>query len=211
MKDIKDGQGFDSDFRCRRSLFQYNYSHDNEGGFMLICTPGNSYNEDTIVRYNISQNDGINSARVLHFGGGASNTLIYNNTFYIGPQQDLPLVKCTDWSGGNAVGTRFYNNIFYVDGRVTYDWGKSRDTLFEHNIFYGQHLGIPADRYALTNRPPLVKPGSGANAFNSLAGYKLRRDLSIIPHGGLVPQNGGRDFFGEVVEPGRPPTLGACE
>ena len=43
MKGTVDGQGFDSDFLCRRSLFQYNYSHNNDGGFMLICTPGNSY------------------------------------------------------------------------------------------------------------------------------------------------------------------------
>ena len=71
IKGIKDGQGFDSDYLCRRSVFQYNYSHDNDGGFMLICTPGNSYNEDTVIRYNISQNDGLNSARVFHFGGGA--------------------------------------------------------------------------------------------------------------------------------------------
>ena len=62
MHGIGDGQGFDSDFLCRRSVFQYNYSHDNDGGFMLICTPGDSYCDDTVIRYNISQNDGINSA-----------------------------------------------------------------------------------------------------------------------------------------------------
>ena len=62
MHGIGDGQGFDSDFLCRRSIFQYNYSHDNDGGFMLICTPGDSYCEGTVVRYNVSQNDGINSA-----------------------------------------------------------------------------------------------------------------------------------------------------
>ena len=76
MKGTKDGQGFDSDYRCRRSVFQHNYSHDNEGGFFLICAPGRSYNEDTIIRYNISQNDGINSARVFHISG-AKNTQIY--------------------------------------------------------------------------------------------------------------------------------------
>jgi hypothetical protein len=43
MKGTKDGQAFDSDYRCRNTLFQYNYSHDNEGGFMLICSPGTSY------------------------------------------------------------------------------------------------------------------------------------------------------------------------
>ena len=111
MKGTKDGQGFDSDYRCRRSVFQHNYSHDNEGGFFLICAPGRSYNDDTIIRYNISQNDGINSARVFHISG-AKNTKIYNNTIYIGPKQNLPLMVFNDWDGGNARDTFFYNNIF---------------------------------------------------------------------------------------------------
>lgn len=40
-----DGQGFDSDFNSRRTTIQYNYSHDNAGGFLLICSP--RYNERT--------------------------------------------------------------------------------------------------------------------------------------------------------------------
>ena len=153
MHGIGDGQGFDSDFLCRRSIFQYNYSHDNDGGFMLICTPGDSYCDDTVIRYNISQNDGINSARVFHFGGGARNTLIYNNVIYIGPKQDLPLLQYTEWSGGNAQNTHFLNNIFYVDGRVTYDWGKSKQNVFEHNVFFGNHQGRPDDPVRASTSP----------------------------------------------------------
>ncbi len=208
MKGTKDGQGFDSDYLCRRSLFQYNYSHDNEGGFFLICTPGNSYNEDTIIRYNISQNDGINSARVFHFGGGATNAQIYNNTVYVGPQQDLPLVLCTDWSGGNARGTRFYNNIFYVDGRVTYDWGKSQDTVFENNVFYGTHVNPPTDPKGTTNCPPLVQPGGGGNVFDSLKSYRIADGMDPI-HGRLIQNNGGRDFFGNPVSDQTQPRVGA--
>jgi hypothetical protein len=210
MKGTKDGQGFDSDYRCRRSVFQYNYSHDNEGGFFLICTPGNSYCEDTIIRYNISQHDGINSARVFQFGGGAKNTRIYNNTIYLGPEQKLPLVKCTDWSGGNAEGTRFFNNIFYVDGSATYDWGKSHDTVFENNIFYGGHVDPPPDAHAITNRPALLQPGSAKNGFDSLVGYKFRQGTEI-PRGKIVTNNGGRDLFGTPVASDKPPYIGAIE
>ena len=42
MKGTLDGQGFDSDYRCHRTLIQYNFSHENEGGFILICAPGTS-------------------------------------------------------------------------------------------------------------------------------------------------------------------------
>jgi hypothetical protein len=43
--------------------FQYNLSHDNDGGFMLICNygglglPKSIGNIGTIIRYNISVND----------------------------------------------------------------------------------------------------------------------------------------------------------
>ncbi len=210
MKGAKDGQGFDSDYRCRRSLFQYNYSHDNEGGFFLICTPGNSYNEDTVIRYNISQNDGIHSARVFHFGGGAKNTQVYNNTIYVGPKQDLPLVLCTEWSGGNAEGTRFFNNIFYVDGRVTYNLGKSRDTVFDNNVFCGGHIEPPSDPRAITNCPLLVRPGSGGAGFDSLAAYRFRAGADI-PRGRVVENNGGRDFVGNAVPADQPCSIGAVQ
>jgi hypothetical protein len=210
MKGDKDGQGFDSDYRCRRSIFQYNYSHDNEGGFMLICAPGTSYNEDTVIRYNISQNDGTNSARVFHFGGSASNTKVYNNTIYVGPEQNLPLLIFDAWDHGNADSTRFFNNIFYVDGRVTYEWGKSTDTLFESNVFYGAHVGMPIDAHGMTNRPPLLAPGSGSRGLDSTSGYTLRADPKF-PRGRIVRNNGGRDFFGKAVPKDQPPSIGACQ
>lgn len=209
MKGTKDGQGFDSDYRCRRSVFQYNYSHDNEGGFFLICAPGNSYCEGTVIRYNISQNDGINSARVFHISG-AKHTQIYNNTIYIGPKQDLPLLLFTEWNGGNASNTVFRNNIFYVDGRVTYDLGKSQHTVFDNNVFFGHHHQPPPDPRAVTNRPGLVKPGSGADGFGSLSGYQWRDAGSCVP-GQIVTDHGGRDFFGRPLPSGRPPCVGAAQ
>jgi len=209
MRGTKDGQGFDADYRCRRSVFQYNYSHNNEGGFMLICAPGNSYNEDTIIRYNISQNDGVNSARIFHLSG-AKNTKIYNNTIYVGPHQNLPLLLFNDWDGGSAQDTFFYNNIFYVAGRVTYDFGKSQNTVFEHNVFYGVHEGRPVDRHAMTNEPALRAPGQGAAGFASLAAYQLRDEHACLP-GRLVPEHGGRDFFGNPVAADRAPCVGAAQ
>ncbi len=177
---------------------------------MLICTPGNSYCENTIIRYNISQNDGLNSARVFHFGGGAKNTRIYNNVIYVGARQDLPLMLFTEWSRGNAQNTFVYNNIFYVDGRVTYRWGKSTNTSFEHNIFFGRHIEPPNDPHASTNRPPLVNPGSGQSGLASLAGYKLLSNQQL-PIGRLVENNGGRDFFGNPLPARQPPCIGVYE
>lgn len=56
-----DGTAFDTDWGTEgTTVFQYNYSHDNEGGFWLDCSSLN-YNknyEKTILRYNISLRDG---------------------------------------------------------------------------------------------------------------------------------------------------------
>jgi len=210
MKGTNDGEGFDSDYLCRRSLFQYNYSHDNDGGFMLICAPKESYCAGTVIRYNISQKDGLRTARVFHFGGSSSNTLVYNNTIYVGTNQDLPLMHFSEWNDGWAQDVKFYNNIFYAAGRVTYDWGKSRDVGFDRNVFFGQHAEIPPDANAVTNCPPLLLPGSGGEGFASLRGYRLKPD-SDFPRGRIIPDNGSRDFFGRRVPPNRPPGIGAAD
>lgn len=209
MKGIKDGQGFDSDYRCRRSVFQYNYSHDNEGGFMLICSPGNSYNEGTIIRYNLSQNDGLNSARVFHISG-VRDTLIHNNTIYVGAHQHLPFVLFNEWDGGSAANTRFVNNLIYVDGRVTYDLGKSSGTVFENNLYYGLHERRPEDAHAVTNRPPLRKPGSARDGFDSLNGYQSTARPDFL-HGQFIRNNVSRDFFGQPIPTNRPPSIGCAE
>jgi hypothetical protein len=205
IKGTKDGQAFDSDYRCRRSIFQYNYSHDNEGGFMLICSPGTSYNEGTVIRYNVSQNDGLDTARVFHISG-VSNTWIYNNVVYLGPKQNLPLLLFNEWDRGSARDTRFFNNIFYVEGRATIEWGKSAGNVFSNNVFYGNIVGVPAG--SLTNRPPLARPGSGKDGLDSLTGYKLEREFE---RGLILPNNGGRDFFGNAVPADKPPCIGVFE
>ena len=207
MKGTRDGQAFDCDALCRNTVFQYNYSHDNEGGFLLVCATPEYYCEGSVIRYNISQNDGVNTARVFHLGGPVRNTHIYNNTVYIGPQQNLPLFLCTD-DDGWPEDTFIRNNIFYVEGRVRYEWGESRNHVFECNAFYGRHDGRPDDPKAVTSRPPLAGPGTGGETMETLGGYRLApRAPDLL--GILIPGNGGRDFFGTPRPLDRPPTLGA--
>ena len=144
-KGTKDGQAFDSDYLCNRTIIQYNYSYENEGGFILVCSPGNSYNIDTIVRNNVSVRDGINSARVIQIGGNPTHTQFLDNTIVLGPKQNLPLVSFNDWDGGNAKDTSFIHNSFIVSdgGRATYALGKSTGTRFSNNIIVGRHDGLP--------------------------------------------------------------------
>ncbi len=209
MRGTKDGQGFDSDYNCRGSVFQYNYSHDNDGGFMLICTPqvgrGNIGCVGTVVRYNISRNDG---ARIFHIGGPVQNTRIYNNVFYVPKERDILAVLCTDWKGW-ARDTYFYNNIFYVDGRVRYEFGKSTNNMFEHNAFYGRHENRPEDPFAILADPMLVRPGGGGDGLDSLEGYKLADGSPCIGAGVVIEDCGGRDFWGARIPKGGKRDIGA--
>lgn len=207
----KDGQSFDSDYWCHRTLIQYNYSFENEGGFMLICTPGNAVNEDTVIRYNISMRDGINSARVFHFGGGAARTRVYNNTIVIGPHQDLPLLLFGEWAGGKAKDTRFANNLFIVEegGRATYQLKTSSGNVFESNLFAGRHEGLP-DGCAVVPAPAFAGALKPAPGFDSLKSLR-RASGTKFPRGSVIANNGGRDFFGNPVPRDRSPAIGAVE
>ena len=209
MKGTKDGQGFDSDYNCRNSLFQYNYSHDNEGGFMLVCSPSPSSRnvgcEGTVIRYNISRNDG---ARIFHIGGRPRNTKIYNNVFYVPEGREIYAVLCTDWDGW-AENTHFCNNIFYVDGKVRYEFGQSKNNVFEHNVFYGAHENRPDDPSAILTDPMLVDAGSGADGLKFLEGYKLKPGSPCIDAGLAVENCGDQDFWGARLTENAKADIGA--
>jgi hypothetical protein len=229
VKGTRDGQAFDSDGNCQGTVFQYNYSHDNDGGFLMICDDGDwkePYsvgNRKTIVRYNISQND---AARTFHLTGPVRDARIYNNTIFIGPNMDLPLFLFTEYHGW-ADGVYVANNIFYVTGSAHYSHGtskhlngsyeiapgfaQSRNVEFENNVYYGRHDNPPAGPSARTANPLLLGPGSGLKGLDSLEGYKLKDGSPCVGVGVPIPENGDRDFWGGRLTPGKNPAIGAHE
>jgi hypothetical protein len=75
--------GFDADDGAVDTLFEYNWTHDNSGGSVnVVADPryNASPNYGTVVRFNVSENDG---ARVFAVGGTVSNTSFVNNTAYV--------------------------------------------------------------------------------------------------------------------------------
>jgi len=210
MKGTKDGQGFDSDWNCRNTLIQYNYSHDNEGGFLLICNDGSVGaptsvgNVGTVVRYNISQNDGARTFQI----SAVKDTDIYNNTIYVSPDLDVYAVQCHSWSGW-AQNTHFLNNIFYAGGTMKYEFGNTSGTMFSNNAFFGHQANRPADPRTVLAGPALMDPGGGGEGRGSLAAYTLKPDSPCLGAGLSVAGNGGRDFWGNPVPEGSPPDIGA--
>ena len=197
---VWDSEAFDDDNTCRNTVFQYNFSHDNAGGFLLMCGGARG----TVVRYNVSQKDAI--ALFTLEGDGTGQATIYNNTFYIGPNLSVNLARNTF---GHPRGLRFLNNLFYADGSLSYDFGGIQDVSFSHNAFWGNHHGRPADSGAVLASPMLVAPGSGKDGCASLDGYKLRPGSPCSGAGEVVPNNGGRDFWGRAVPQDQPPGIGA--
>ena len=185
MRGTRDGEGYDSDYNCRGTLFQYNFSHDNDGGFMLICDDGsqnppwNIGNSGTVIRHNISVNDGLHTFNIT---GPCANTQISSNVFYVGKGQDISLVNGGNWGNAWPTDTRFANNVFYVAGKGHFDLGGMVGTTFNHNSYWGGIERIPVDPNAVLSDPKLVAPGS-KNAY----GYALQADSPLRQNIGFSP------------------------
>ena len=212
MKGTKDGMAFDSDGNRRNTTIQYNYSHDNDGGFVMIC--GGRSNVGNIVRYNVSQND---AHRLIYITGPVRDIQFYNNICYLRKGLDAWAI----WPGGGGPGeatapsgyaeyVRFFNNIFYFEGRGEYHLGEMQ-AIFEANVFFGNQVNPPRDPRALTSDPMLVAPGTGRDGLESAAGYQFKAGSPCIDSGVDAGWNGGRDFYGNVVPAGKVPNRGAFE
>lgn len=205
-----DSEAFDIDLGTPGyTIIQYNYSHDNEGGFLLhMGDPGPDFTYG-IVRYNISQNDGNGfDSRVFelhpHPNGKVVPIHIYNNTVYNNTK-----IGVLDRAGGTGVhpGLEFRNNIFYSPALQFDD---QANILYNHNLYYAGPKAA-SDSSALTVNPALVAPGTGGKGINTVSGYKLLPASPATASGALISNNGGRDFFGSPVSATRLPAIGAAE
>ncbi|MBT8038414.1 MAG: right-handed parallel beta-helix repeat-containing protein [Verrucomicrobiae bacterium] len=162
-----DAQGYDCDYSCKGTVFQYNLSINNEGGFMLICSPGikkkgwlvhNAVNEGSVVRYNLSINDGsrrvghknYSSPSFLITGNSTTNTHIFRNILILprkeDPKMDTSLITFGAWGGAAAQNTSITENAFVLlNGQVgTFKHHQTMvNTTFRENRFYGNVQPIP--------------------------------------------------------------------
>ena len=165
-----DGYAFDSDYDSNNSLFQYNLSFNNDGGFLLLCNSGgwpkeySAGNNGTIVKYNISINDGIRQhivkgkkehfSPVIHITGPTVNSKIEHNLFYIIKKPhgkvDRTFICSDDWRG-YADSTFFRNNNIYIEEpTLAFDGTLSTNNFFEGNLYIGD-LTTPASGFKKYN------------------------------------------------------------
>ncbi|MEI0737234.1 hypothetical protein VQ056_12105 [Paenibacillus sp. JTLBN-2024] len=200
----EDGHGFDVDAGNIGSLVQYNYSHDNAGGFMLFVND-TYYTVNTIVRYNISQND---RKSIFRYSGSIDNVYNYNNTVYVGQASGNPVMS--DYftkASGTPRNIKNYNNVYYSVGDRGWDL---RGQTFDYNAYYGGNTLVQADAHKVTADPKFVDPGSGSIGMNTVGGYKLQAGSPLIGAGIRINDNGGRDYFGNPLY-NEAPDIGAHE
>ncbi|MFE3454865.1 hypothetical protein ACFXJ8_38675 [Nonomuraea sp. NPDC059194] len=201
----KDSMAYDIDGGNLGATFQYNLSHDNDGGFFLFC-PVNGPVRDAVVRYNVSQNDhhrGIENCNT----GSVESAQVYNNTIYIGDGISQVVVN------ENTVATRnvtMSNNIIYKGGTGTASFKFAAGTgyRFDRNTISAWIANPPVNPGGTTANPLMCNPGR-ATTLATARGYRLQPTSPAINAGAAIAGNGGRDFFGASIT--NPPNIGASE
>lgn len=183
-----DGTAFDTDWGTGgTTTFQYNYTHGNQGGFWLDCA---GINKDpghvkTVLRYNVSVDDEKYIIRA-----GDMPTELYNNTFY---KSEGKLDACFGNAGKNH---KFWNNIFYF--KSVPDWASS---IYENNLYYPCDANA-TDQYAVTEDPQFFSPAAAQDGMAFADHFKIRNTSPCISKGMYIPDNGGRDFWGNELNKG---------
>ena len=166
---------FDADIGSLRTVIEYNWSHDNQGGLFSLCN--NPYDETnvtdgTIVRFNVSENDGI---RAFGFSGAVTHSLIYNNTVFIGPGHKEAIVEMRPFSESRprfADGAVFFNNLLIVAGKAFYDLAEAQNLSFDSNCIIGSVQTELFERRAVAIMPDTWSSHAPAKSWGGLKVYK---------------------------------------
>lgn len=194
-----DGNAFDVDYGTNDTLFQYNYSHDNEGGMMLFCGCGGLTSQATF-RYNVSEND---KGRI-NFVAGASEAEFYNNTIILPADAGHLLNQTT----GSGTAMLMANNLIVASAPVT-DQSTSHPSSvnipWRNNAFSGPGGTWPVGsaNVAIAEKLALAA-GSGMDRFKIQDAQLAAKGLPIAPEGTT-------DFFGNIVPSSCAPDIGAFQ
>lgn len=148
-----DASGFDSDYLCKNTIIQYNYSHHNDWGGLLVCSWGkvkNAFNDGTIVRNNIFQDE---KHHIIRFSGNITNTEISNNLFVTDSKIDDVVMWYKHWGNIWPNKTMLSGNVFYNKGDIKFlNLGETSDNSFSKNILYGSEYTDFKDFEYLSNK-----------------------------------------------------------
>lgn len=196
-----DSMAFDFDYGVQNCLYEYNYSHDNLGGFLMLC-PGPGATVNNIARYNVSVNDGLyEGAPIIRLGTGKYGSVgvqIYNNTMYWEDNGGYALNLAQDsyWEGSGIKDVTLFNNIFF--GPATGSMSTQAGVSYNNNLVYSSdgsaqniYRSASNDENAVYEDPLFAdvedfSAGTWADGKTTLGkadGFKLQKDSPAVDAG----------------------------
>ena len=211
-----DGEGFDIDISEIHTTLQYNYSHDNGGGFLLLCNlgEGKKISKNHVIRFNLSVNDATTAGQgVFMISDSNPHTQIYNNTIYIGSNPKRTVQPVYHF-GEESADFTFTNNIFYGDVSNTYEWKNGgfpyANFKYDNNIFVNvgspeyKEIGASAKTPGITvtnsktDDPHFKNPQISTNSKRADV-IKAFTPTNKISGASKIPNNGGKDITGTSI------------
>ena len=199
-----DSQGFDVDFDCKDTIIQYNYSHDNGGGLMTQCDREENKNGlygGTIVRNNLSVNDGNIRGEILLFWGAVHNSLIENNTFVAAKEVErLVDVGILRDAFGYPDGVTIRRNIFICNCQnCKYNFLGAENVKLEENLYWGYRIDPDKlEEGAMYFDPQLVDIDAPRDGMDAIMKFvPQNRDVILS---GKTASAGEKDLLGESTE-----------
>lgn len=209
-----DGTAFDSDYGTTGTLFEYNVTHDNQGGFMLFCGCGGEggLSTKTVMRYNMSINDGrggeghVEGSRVF-FVAGQTDGSVYNNTFLV-----YPNAKVTKGSNDKSA-IAYTNNVFLAQGSVSHDVASSQSTnnAFRSNLYAGTAESWPNPERNMVVDDARARGSQGLDAVKPADNLTAGKGIPAVPRalddlaGVAVPLFDAPDLGAFQASPGEQP------
>ncbi len=147
-----DAQGIDVDLSCRNTLIQYNYTHDNEGGALLLCELSETDDKDnftgTVYRNNLSINDGNVKGELIAMVGPVRGVKIINNTFCSSGNVSR-IVEVFHPNSKAAKDVEISRNIFVSNGNDNqFHLDDAKDFVFKDNLYWGACRNVPEGHFS---------------------------------------------------------------
>ena len=194
-----DGTGFDVDRFQDGTVVQYNYSHDNGGGFLLICTEVEPRTAQ--VRFNLSVDDRFLLHSVPCVGGGTNSDVeIYNNTI-VAPDPTFAKLGTPSTTLYGPASLTFFNNLVAATGPTA---GFECAPDCHHNLF----RDVPPVGTDFVTADPLFLDPTRRGTADTPQGFRLLAGSAALGTGASIPLGAGTDYFGNPINPSLAANIG---
>jgi|GEM_PF-2066851 len=178
-----DGTGFDVDYRQDGTVIEGNYSHDNGGGFVLLCTDTSVHHAD--VRFNLSVDDGT---MINHGPCGIADGIL-----------------------GDLSGIRMFNNTVVGNSpTVSIQLSTSEEMFQPGNFLFANNLVLarqPIEKIPCggncTSNAFFGLPPNGTDALTKdpllTSNFRLSDESPLRGAGVAIPHGAVSDYFGNPV------------